>query len=126
MSWSTELYCNVSFNRETFNTKYEVEQALENVKADIISYEEEIKALVYMTEPQKFYNVEDNMYYELRSRTNELLELLSENYIMQYKLSLLLYNWDKCHDKDGLAIAPPDDIKPYLWGDFIKYKDTKE
>ena len=25
MSWSTELFCNISYNRETFNSKYEVE-----------------------------------------------------------------------------------------------------
>lgn len=121
MSWSTELYCNISFNRETFNNKYEVEESLSSIKEDIASYEEELKALVYMTEPQKFYKVEDNMYYELRSRVNELLELLSDSYIQEYKLNLLLYNWDKCHDKDGLAIAPPDNLKAYLWGDFVEH-----
>lgn len=134
MSWSTKLFCNISFNRETFNSKYEVKDKIDEIDKSIRICEEEIRDLVVMTEPSKFYDSThyDSPYAYIISTLKENIESLHEYTVEKYKLQLLLENWERCHNEDGLAIYPPDDIEDgnsYLCGDFIystKYPTTKE
>lgn len=125
MSWSTELFCNISYNRETFNSKYEVEDKLNTVNRYINDCKKVLRDLAIMTEPNKFFNDNPNSdpYNQITINFEDTIELLEEYYIEKYKLLLLLDNWENCHNKEGLAIYPPDNIDwntAYLHGDFIK------
>lgn len=125
MGWSTELFCNISFNRESFNSKYEVEDRIDLLHKQIDTCKSELKKLAYITEPEKWYNKEDydcpESYIDDKLLSN--LDLLQELIIEEYKLELLLNNWDNCHDENGLAIDSPDGIDwntAFLEGDFVR------
>ena len=125
MSWSTELFCNISYNRETFNSKYEVEDKLNTVNKYINDCKKTLRDLAIMTEPNKFFNdnPDSDPYNQITINFEDTIELLEEYYIEKYKLLLLLDNWENCHNKEGLAIYPPDNIDwntAYLHGDFVK------
>ena len=132
MSWSTELFCNVSYNRETFNSKYEVEDKISELDKNIESCKKTIRDMALMTEPSKFISNDENPYYFVIEQVEDNLELLEEYTIERWKLSLLLENWDNCHNEEGLAIYPPDEINwdtAYLHGDFVhstKYPTSKD
>ena len=125
MAWSTELFCNISYNRETFNSKYEVEDKLNTVNKYINDCKKVLRDLAIMTEPNKFFNdnPDSDPYNQITINFEDTIELLEEYYIEKYKLLLLLDNWENCHNKEGLAIYPPDNIDwntAYLHGDFVK------
>jgi len=125
MGWSTELFCNISFNKETFSSKFEVEDKIDEIKQYIQTCKDTLRDLAIMTEPEKMFNkTEDKpIYYCVSDEFESQFSLLQEYYVDLYKLELLLDNWDNCHTKDGLAIDPPDNIEwgtAYLSGDFIK------
>lgn len=125
MSWSTELFCNLSFNRETYNSKYEVKSKIDELNRYIDTCEKSLRDLALMTEPSKYIDnkEESNPYFFVTSTFEDNMELLEEYYIERYKLSVLLENWENCHNKDGLAIDPPDGVtwnSAYLYGDFVK------
>lgn len=134
MSWSTELFCNLSFNRETFNSKFEVEDKIKELDECINTCKKELRDMALMTEPSKFMGKEDesNPYLFVTSKVEDSLELLEEYTIERYKLCVLLENWDNCHNEEGLAIYPPDGINwdtAYLHGDFVhstKYPTDKD
>lgn len=130
MGWSTNLFCNIIFNKETFNSKYQVEQKLKEAKESIQYYKDRLLSLVMITEPEKFFDLEDNnLIDQMRYELSDILGELEHYYITEYKLELLLDNWDNCHDKEGYAINPPNDIAwdtAYLDGDFINNKETDE
>lgn len=123
MSWETNLFCNIIYNRETFNSKGEVERKLEGLNNEIGKLEGEIKSLSLMTEPEKFFNKEEDILYQVTTRVSDLLEELEELHIERYKLEILLANWSYCHDENGLAIDPPEGVSwdtAFLDGDFVK------
>lgn len=127
MGWSTELFCNISFHKQTYNSKYEVEAEIENLKECIKTAENRIRNLVMITEPNKFVPEECDPISYLTDEFEEQLELIREYEIELYKHELLLYNWDACHNEEGLAISPPKDMKwdtAYLEGDFVKSVDS--
>lgn len=123
MGWSSNLFCNINFNRETYNSKYEVENKIEELENSIKNAKEMIKSLVLITEPKKFCSEDNDPLFWIQHTTDEWIELLEENTIELYKLNLLLENWENCHNKEGLAIYPPETIRwdtSFLCGDFIK------
>lgn len=134
MSWSTELFCNLSFNRETFNSKFEVEDKIKELDECINTCKKELRDMALMTEPSKFMGKEDESdpYLFVTSKVEDSLELLEEYTIERYKLCVLLENWENCHNEEGLAIYPPDGINwdtAYLHGDFVhstKYPTDKD
>lgn len=124
MSWSTNLFCNIEFNRKTFNSKYEVEDELKDVNRTIDMCVSNLRDLAIMTEPDKFYNKKeyDDSLCFISDQLRNSIELLEEAYIDRYKLELLLDNWDASHNKDGVAIDKPKEINwdtAYISGDFI-------
>lgn len=124
MGWSTNLFCNISFNKETFNSKFEVEDKIIETKQYIQTCKSILRDLVIITEPNKMFNpIEDeSIYYRITDEFESQFNLLKDYYIELYKLELLLDNWDNCHNKNGLAINSPNNIKwdtAYLNGDFI-------
>lgn len=122
MGWSTNLFCNIEFNRETFNNKYSVLDKIDDLKRQINVCKEEIKSLVYMTEPKKFCPEDCDPITWINISIREQFEFLEEYTIELYKLELLLENWDTCHNEEGLAIDYPENIhwdSAFLEGDFI-------
>lgn len=126
MSWSTNFWTMVSINRETINSKEQLERMIEEktkLKNHLLN---SIRALVFMTEPQKFMSndYEGNAEWYLNERCDELFEFLEEVNYDLYRLELLENCWDECHDKEtGLAIDPPENIDyntSYCNGDFVK------
>lgn len=125
MGWSTELFCNITFNRETFNSKYEVEDKIKELDECIKVSANTIRDLVIMTEPDKMFKAteETDTYSALINEYETQMGLLEDYIIEKHMLSILLDKWDECHNKDGLAIDPPDNIHwntAYLSGDFVK------
>lgn len=132
MGWYTELFCNITFNKETYNTKEEVLDRIDDLNRYIATCKSELRDLVVMTEPSKFSEKDEDPYCWLINTFNSNLELLEEYTIELYKLNLLLSNWDACHTKEGLAIDPPEGVhydSAFLSGDFvnsIKYPDSNK
>ena len=123
MGWSTELFCNISYNRKTFNSKIEVEDEISDLDNRIESCKKVLRDMALMTEPSKFVDNNTNPYYFVTEQVEDNLELLEEYIIERYKLLILLDSWDNCHNKEGLAIYPPDNVNwntAYLHGDFVK------
>ena len=127
MGWSTELFCNISFNRKTYNSLGEVESDIEEMKDILQRYKNKIKAYAVMTEPDKMIKFDDESYDNLLSQVNDevsdMLEEMEEYYYELIKLEYLRDNWDNCHTKEGLAINAPEEITwetAYLDGDFVK------
>lgn len=130
MGWCTDLFCNISFNRKTYNSKWEVENDIDELKKSIEYNENKLHNLAVMTEPNKFFNDPDcDMLQLINNEVGTCLELLQEDYVDLYKLEMLLENWYKCHNEEGLAIYPPEEVKwdsAFLCGDFVsstKYPD---
>lgn len=125
MGWSTSLFCNVEFNRETYNSLYEVQDKLDEVNKGIKSCESTLRDLVVCQNPSIFVDKDsqDSPYWTMIRTFEENMELLEEYYIEKYKLLLLIDNWDNCHNKEGLAINTPDNVKwdsAFLEGDFVR------
>lgn len=124
MSWETRLFCGISFNRKTYNNKYEVENDIEELEACINTCERELQDLAIMTEPEKFMSKEDyeSPYDFVYQKVSGNIDLLKEYSVEKAQLELLLNEWDHCHDKNGLAIPPEQSMwnVAYLDGDFIK------
>ena len=132
MGWSTELFCNISYNRKTFNSKIEVEDEISDLDNRIESCKKVLRDMALMTESSKFVDNDTNPDYFVTEQVENNLELLEEYMIERYKLSILLVSWDDCHNKEGLAIYPPDNVNwntAYLHGDFVrstKYPTNKD
>lgn len=130
MGWSTELFCNIHFNRKSYNSLYEVEEDIAMYEKSIRHCKDEIRTAVFMTEPDKLYNKDEysSPLDFLKELYENNMEVLEENMYELQKLYYLKENWDQCHDKNtGLAVPPPDHIQwntAYLDGDFIKTVQT--
>lgn len=121
MSWSTELFCNISFYKQTYNTLNEVLNKIDDLKDYKQSLLDQLFTLVITTEPNKMYETEGNVADFLRFEFKDLIEQLEETTVELSNLYLLKENWDKCH-KDGKAIHIPEDLydKAFISGDFIE------
>ena len=135
MGWSTELFCNISFNRKTYNSLYEVEKDIDECKSMIQFYIDKLRALALMTEPQKMMNCKDSEGFDLNpidainTEFDSIVEELDEYKFELFRLEYLRDNWEYCHNKEGLAINPPKDISwdtAYLDGDFVKTVEHPE
>lgn len=123
MGWSTELFCNISFYKKTYNDKIAVEEELNEVKSSLRVAENRLRSLVFTTEPNKFCREEEDPDEYLHSSFEGWLTRYQQLSITEYKLQLLLDNWDKCHDEDGKAIQGPESLEyddAYLRGDYIE------
>lgn len=125
MSYSTDLWCCISFLRKTYKTKEDVQEDLEEARSNIRAAKETVTKLVYMTEPSKFFkasggeSVLDIVAEELQSA----FDSLEEAQIEECRLTILLDEWENCHDENGKAIQPPDNIDcmtAFISGDYIK------
>ena len=126
MSFSTELFCRITFIRATYNDLSDVEEEIEAAKRAISNVKREIESLVFMTEPDKMFKAEEgeNVFDIITERLNQCFEILTESSDELFKLEHLKANWDACHDaKTGLAIPLPEGIDfdaAYLDGDYVR------
>ena len=131
MSFSTDLFCRISFNRETYNDLSEVEEDIKAAKMAIENVKREIENLVFMTEPNKMFKAEEgeNVFDIISYRLRQCFEILSESSEQLLKLEYLRDYWDACHDeKTGLAIPLPEGIDfdaAYLDGDYVRTTKNK-
>ena len=77
MGWSTELFCNVSYNKETFNSRGEVEDKISDLDKNIESCKKTIRDMALMTEPSKFMSKDndESPYYFVTEQVEELDKL---------------------------------------------------
>lgn len=123
MGWATYLTTTIEYYKETYNTKFQVEEEIEICKATIGRCKKDLLSYALITEPQKFCPEESDPLIWISNEVEDNLQLLEEETIKLYKLELLLEEWDKCHNKEGKAIKSKDDKlwdKAYLSGDFIE------
>lgn len=123
MGYSTELFCNLHFNRESFNSKREVEDRITETRQYLQFAKDRVRDFALMTEPNKFCPENYDAIIWVRNEVQDAITDIEDYIIELYKLEVLLDNWDRCHTEDGLAIDPPKDIKwntAFLTGDFIK------
>lgn len=122
MGWSTELMCDITFFKETYDTLYKVESKIEEITKCLQTAKNRIRDLVTMTEPNKFCPEEYDTLTWASSEYEENMELIEEYIVDLYKLELLRDNWTACHNKDGLAIDLPEGVhwdSAFLTGDCI-------
>lgn len=125
MGWSTDLFCNLTYNRQTFNSLSDVEDKIAELTKMIKFNEGVLKELAVITEPKKLFHLEEgeDPIDKIRRMVMDSLEELEEDYIERWKLEILKDNWRNCHNEDGLAINPPENISwgtAFLDGDFIR------
>ena len=124
MSYGTDLWCCISFLRKTYKTKGDVQEDLDDARDSIRTAKETITKLVYMTEPNKFFKerVGESVLDIVAEELQSAFDMLEEAQIKECRLTILLDEWENCHDSDGKAIQPPDNIDcmtAFISGDYI-------
>jgi hypothetical protein len=121
MSQGTNLYTRIRFIDKTYNSKDEVLGDYNYVTDRIRQIKNRLLMFAMMTEPEKFKSKDESAEFYIKSNMTDLIEEYEDLVVEHYKLSMLLENWERCHNDKGLAIDPPDDIKydHYMDGDFV-------
>lgn len=121
MSQSTRLFTTINFAGKTYNSLNEVENELQEVEAHIEDLKSNLRVLAYITEPNKMKPEDATASEYLDANVNYLYTEFEELFVKRYKLEMLIEEWDKCHNNEGLGINPPDEIKykSFIDGDFV-------
>jgi len=99
MSWGTYCKAELYFSRETYTNKYQVEEELEDIRNDKKRIENQISMLC-AGNAKDLLNCKDCENYPmdavdvLATKLNDLKEWYKELVINEYRLGLLLENWD--------------------------------
>lgn len=114
MSWETTAKATIRFNRQTYNTIEQVEDRLSEVRDDLRFYRE--KMLILMAgDPRQLLNTKDCEGYQMdpadvvHSRASELIEYYSDLCVEEYKLKLLIDNFDTREGDFVEKVRPPID-----------------
>ena len=110
----------------TLRSKAELQEKIKDCEDTINDCKARLKALVYMTEPMKFYKEDENIQWQLNRDFEEILEEYDEARIMLTRLWVFEEAWDETHDAvTGKAFLPvnPQDLKGkvYMGGDYCEY-----
>jgi hypothetical protein len=121
MSQSTRLFTTINFAGKTYNSLNEVRVELQDIEKRIEDMKSNLRVLAYMTEPNKMKPEEATVSEYLDANVNHLYTEFEDLLVKRYKLEMLLEEWDKCHNNEGLGINPPDDVKykSFIDGDFV-------
>lgn len=121
MSQSTRLFTTINFAGKTYNSLKEVENELQDIEIRINDLKSNLRVLAYMTEPNKMKPEDATVSEYLEANVNYLYTEFEELFVKRYKLEMLIEEWDKCHNNEGLGINPPDDVKykSFIDGDFV-------
>lgn len=121
MSQSTRLFTTINFAGKTYNSLNEVKNELQDIEISINDLKSNLRVLAYMTEPNKMKPEDATVSEYLDANVNYLYTEFEELFVKRYKLEMLIEEWDKCHNNEGLGINPPDDVKykSFIDGDFV-------
>lgn len=121
MSQSTRLFTTINFAGKTYNSINDVRIELQDTEIRINDLKSNLRVLAYMTEPNKMKPEEVSVSEYLDANVNYLYTEFEELFVKRYKLEMLIEEWDKCHNNEGLGINPPDDVKykSFIDGDFV-------
>ena len=128
MSYGTYFTTTLIFNKQTFNSVWQVREEYNKISEELADLRAAIHELTVMTEPAKMMSKEEAKYatpYEwVRAQTRDILKEIESLAVQQAKLSLLIDEWSMCHDKDGRPIPPPEsldiDNQSFICGDFVE------
>ena len=126
MSWSTDLFCPITFSRKTYRHISEVESDHEEICNLIKVVERRLHDLAVMTEPQKMFPHAEDVLAEVSAEVDRQLDELRDYIEERWKLELLIEYWQKCHAADGRPIALPDAIgwdDAFISGDYLDGDD---
>ena len=121
MSQSTRLFTTINFAGKTYNSLNEVKNELQDIEIRINDLKSNLRVLAYMTEPNKMKPEDATASEYLDANINYLYTEFEDLFVKRYKLEMLIEEWDKCHNNEGLGINPPDEIKykSFIDGDFV-------
>ena len=125
------LRTNIYFSHKSYRSITEVEEDIKLQESFIVNAEKDLMMLITMTEPERFWrkdeaDVGETPWIWMQNQATTAIETIKEATEELSKLRTLLYEWDDCHNKEGLAVEPlPDDDHgshraTYFWGDWIK------
>lgn len=118
------------FSSATFDSKCQLEDAIEEEERIIKNNRDYLLALVTATEPNKMFDPKNGpIINQLLEEFNNTLSDYVSSSILLSELRKLLNEWDECHtvvkDENGkdvvVAKAPPKGFNPpYLSGDYVR------
>ena len=110
----------------TLRSKAELQEKIKECENTINDCKSRLKALVYMTEPMKFYKEDEDIQWQLNRDFEEIMEEYDEAKIKLTRLWVFEEAWDETHDRiTGKAYLPvnPRDLnkRVYMGGDYCDY-----
>ena len=128
--FSTELFTSISFNRETYDAKYKIEEALDEVRKGAEYCKTRLHQLATMTDPRKFCTEEEDPLIWLTNEVDSAITDLEDYTKDIYKLELLLECFDEAYDKEKKCFKKlPEGVhwdSSFISGDFIKTEGQEE
>ena len=110
MGWSTKLFCNISFNRETFNSKIEVQDKIEEIETYIQNAKDRLRDLLMMTEPGKFCPENYDPLIWMRNEFQERMEhydMVKQEVTPQNETTVRKYQKQCLYTDTGIEIKIP-------------------
>lgn len=126
MGTYTNLYCHLILQEENIDSKSKLLKCIDNTKRNLKAYKDDLKALIMITEPAKVFADNDSglsPYEYMKFKFKEDIEGIKNCFYKLWIYDCYLYNWDKCHDKNGTPNGMPefckDDHKAFMDGDWV-------
>lgn len=111
----------IYFCGHSFQSKYELQEYIDEQKEDIERAKRQLQKLVYMTEPSKFAPKDEDIDFWLDRELQENIESLEDSNVALYKAERMMEYWDNMHHKNGGAYESSQDPEKEarMWGDYI-------
>ena len=119
MGWQTDVITQIVFNKETYNSIYEIEEEIECNNKCIQNIKDELYIMTTARPEDLLIHNEEMDLLGLQRDVRDKLELLEESIIENYKLEILRDNFNL---RDGDYINNPEktqNIKKWLVDNFI-------
>lgn len=119
MGWQTDVITQLVFNKETYNSVYEIEEEIECNNKCIQNIKDELYVMAIARPEDLLIHNEEMDLLGLQRDVKDKLDLLEECIINNYKLELLKENFNL---RDGDFIKNPErvsNIKKWLVDNFI-------
>ncbi|MGN0144136.1 MAG: hypothetical protein ACI398_04085 [Clostridium sp.] len=119
MSWETNVLTQLVFNRQTYDSPYDVDEEIRINEKSIQNIVEELLVMAVSRPEDLLLHNEDKDLLSLQREVKEKIELLEECIIDNYKLTILRENFEL---RDGDYIKNPGRklaTKNWLVGNYI-------
>lgn len=119
MGWQTDVIAQLVFNKETYNSYYQVDDEINQNKRTIQNIIEELSVMATARPEDLLIHNEDMDLMGLQREVKDKIEILGECIIENYKLECLKENFDL---RDGDFIENPkrkEAVKNWLINNFI-------